>query len=221
MPETDDDQVVRIDSPDALRKLRVEQRDSALAVEAALSPDALRALRIGQDYVERAGGREVGSLVVVRRPTKTEFVRTQAPEGASGPYLLYEPRDSDGFATEPYLLAGHLSEVVGEVGVLRELVKTVNTFGETFLWPVPVIGAKPNTWHVTNREAANRAISKWTRMAPNTALRRYQMFEALADLGEPSWSSRPLTELISCAFTGRVITSIDHPVIGALLGRVR
>jgi hypothetical protein len=179
----------------------------------------LRALRVGQDYGAMSGVREVTRIVTVRKPNKMEWVRARPPEDDSGPWVILTPESADS-RPEPYLVNPRVAQVVGDVGRCCELVRGVTSLGVEFVWPVPAGG--PGTqlgWTVTHRQAAQSAITTWTRMTASMSLGQYQVFQSVADLGQPEWSPRPLIELIGMAFAGRIIRDDQHPVIQSLLGR--
>ena len=60
----------------------------------------------------------------------------------------------------------------------------------------------------------------WLRISANMDLKGYDIFEAAASLPEPIWPETTMDELLEVAFRGRIITSLDHPVVQDRLGRV-
>ena len=46
------------------------------------------------------------------------------------------------------------------------------------------------------------------------------MFEARGDLGDPVWPEKSLAELLRLGFEGKVIDSLDHPVLRELAGEM-
>ncbi|MDI9848654.1 hypothetical protein QM467_11365 [Rhodoblastus sp. 17X3] len=94
--------------------------------------------------------------------------------------------------------------------------------GTVFLWPVPLPtpDGRENAWHTTARAAAEFAETKWTRMVANMGAGCYDVTVASADISEPIWSAATFQELLRVAFgNGRLIDSLDHPVVQRLLGK--
>ena len=48
----------------------------------------------------------------------------------------------------------------------------------------------------------------------------YDVFEAEASLSEPEWPEHDIEALIEVAFRGKIISSLEHPVVQSLLGRI-
>ena len=57
-------------------------------------------------------------------------------------------------------------------------------------------------------------------MAADMSLGAYRIWEARGDLPEPEWPEQSLRDLLSIAFKGRYIDSLDHPVLKHLRGEV-
>jgi hypothetical protein len=75
-------------------------------------------------------------------------------------------------------------------------------------------------WHMTAREAVERARSNWIRMVANMSAGAYDIYEAPGSIGEPEWPGHTFRDLLRVAFGGgRLIDTVDHPVIKQLLGR--
>jgi hypothetical protein len=48
----------------------------------------------------------------------------------------------------------------------------------------------------------------------------YDVYEAEGALPEPEWPANNIDKLVNVAFRGKIITSLDHPVIQTLLGKI-
>jgi hypothetical protein len=70
----------------------------------------------------------------------------------------------------------------------------------------------------SQREAAELAMSKWTRVKANISLGAYEMSTAEGVMAEPVWPDATFQELLKIAFRDRMITSLDHLVIKRLRG---
>jgi hypothetical protein len=47
----------------------------------------------------------------------------------------------------------------------------------------------------------------------------YDVYQADSVLADPEWLDAGMAELIEVAFRGKIITTVDHPVVQSLLGR--
>jgi hypothetical protein len=98
----------------------------------------------------------------------------------------------------------------------------INRQGVLFLWPIRLPGAdgRLDEWSRTALEAADRASRGWVRVAANMSLGAYDVYEAAGQLGEPEWPTEPFKELLRVGFKGRLIDTLDHPVLRRLRGEV-
>jgi hypothetical protein len=97
---------------------------------------------------------EILTVMPVRKPKKTEFVRAQETtfttflyqDDDEGVYYFIEP------AMRPHFIAG---------SVVKVLVPAVNQLGAVFIWPVPVDdgqSSRNNSWNESHREAYQQAL---------------------------------------------------------------
>jgi hypothetical protein len=102
------------------------------------------------------------------------------------------------------------------------LFTSITRQGVPFLWPIRLPGddGKHNEWHRTALEAAQRAQTRWVRIAANMAAGGYDLFEATGALPEPEWPDLSFRELLKIAFKDRFIRTADHPVLRRLRGEV-
>ena len=108
-----------------------------------------------------------------------------------------------------------------ELGLDVRLFTAVSRQGVAFLWPVrlpdPETG-RGNSWHESALDAAERAKTSWIRLASNRSLGAYEIFEAAANLGDPTWPEAPFPELLKIGFRDRIVDREDHPLIARLRG---
>ena len=83
---------------------------------------------------------------------------------------------------------------------------------------LPDEGGRRNAWAEAAREAAETGKQKWVRMVADMALGAYRIYLAEGDLPDPLWPAKTLAELLKLAFKGRIVDSIDHPVVRRLRG---
>lgn len=176
------------------------------------------ALRINSALATGGGAERLLSVVKVQKPSKQAFVRVNPDPSLRIPMALLELKEEqEMYAVTPAVVA----QVPGEVKFV-ELRLAVTQQGTPFLWPVPLPPGDraDNTWNMTARTAAERAETAWVRLVANMSAQYYDVYVAQSSEAEPAWPSKTLQELLELAFgNGRLIDSLEHPVIQRLLGR--
>ena len=67
---------------------------------------------------------------------------------------------------------------------------------------------------------AEHAKLKWIRITANMHSGGYDVYEATGVLPDPEWPHHDINKLIEVAFRGKVIDSLNHPVVQSLLGEM-
>jgi hypothetical protein len=183
-------------------------------------PFDLGALRESQSLVQVRQRRL--SVPVRRKPNRLDFVRVHPdPEYRVNMPLFRQGRADGGGDEEVYFIHPTVvSEMAAEVR-WHTIFTAVNLQGSPFLWCVPVPlddGREPNTWLVTNREAAELAIKKWIRVASDMSAGAYCVHEYEGPPVEPVFPSESFRNLLELAFKHRLVDRPDHPVILRLRG---
>jgi hypothetical protein len=157
---------------------------------------------------------------VRRKPNRLDFVRVHpSPE-----YRLDVPLfrlQADGGDEEMYYVHPSMIDEIRSECRWYKLFTAVNLNGSVFLWCVPMPlddGREPNTWLVSNQEAACLAMEKWIRVASDRETGAYVVFEYEGAPKDPVWPPESLHELIKLAFKNRLIDRRDHPMILKLRG---
>ena len=176
----------------------------------------LQCLRLTQNFDQTIGVKKALLTIPIRKPSKEWFVRTNPLLRIETCVLeLKEDR-------EVYLVAPELwPELVAESTFgPRALYGAINRQGVFFVWPVRLPGSdgKIDDWNRSALEAASMAESRWVRVASNMALGAYDVFEAQAGWPEPDWPDLSFGEILRVAFKGRVVETLDHPVLQRLRG---
>lgn len=175
-------------------------------------------LRLSQEFESQVGVKKSLVTVPVRKPDRQWFVRVH-PEDAwhLSTAVLEVKEDRETYLVDPSLW----SELPGEI-VPTILFAAVNRQAVVFLWPVrlPGIDGRHNEWNNSALRAAQVAMSRWIRVAANMSLGAYDVYEATADLPEPTWPDLDFKKLLEIAFKDRFIRSMDHPVVQKLRGAV-
>jgi len=124
---------------------------------------------------------------------------------------------------EWYLVSNSVARALPNEVVYAILHLAISRQGVSFLWPVrlPDSSGRINRWHLSAANAAQRAMTQWVRLVSNMALGAYDIFVAETQTPEPEWPDLSFDELLRIAFAnGRLIHSLDHPVIKRLRGLV-
>lgn len=173
-------------------------------------------LRIGQRFGEGQDVRRVLVSVVVRKPGRQEFVRTHSdPKMWLEAAVLEFKQDRQNFIVSPELAPYLPGEAVAKL-----LIPTISNHGALFLWPIklPDEQGRHDEWNAVALEAAERAKTKWVRLMANMGAGTYDVLEAAGSFPDPVWPEKSLEQLLEIAFKGRVIDSMDHPVLRKLRG---
>jgi hypothetical protein len=184
--------------------------------EAVPDPFELESLSLSQNFLETAGVKKQLRTVPVRKPNPQDFVRVHPSPDYRRPLLAIDLKDDREYFLVRPEIAG---ELVNET-VAKTIYTAINRQGVVFLWPVtiPPPDGKDMEWWRSQREAADLAMAKWTRVKANMSLGAYEMSTAEGVMAEPVWPDVSFQELLRTAFRDRMITSLDHPVIKRLRG---
>lgn len=196
------------------------ETEAAQAASTNASPfNNLDALRKRQDFDALVDARRQLTSVPVAKPSKQMWFRVLPGEEWQIPAALLEwEEDGTRFFVHPDIYADIASESK------RVILRTVVTpQAAVRLWPLrqPNADGTDNEWFQSARRAAARAEREWIRMVANRDARGYDIFAAETDFGEPKIPEQSFADLLKIAFAGKIIDSLNHPVIARLLGRSR
>lgn len=184
----------------------------------AADPFDPASLRLTQDFAASVGVKKALLTVPVRKPAKEWFVQTHPAEEYRMPTAVLELKED----REVYLVAPALWPDLAAESTFgsRALYTAMNRQGVLFIWPVRLPGTdgKIDDWNRSAMEAASMAAGKWVRVAANMPLGAYDVYEATGDIPPPAWPDTSFRDLLAVAFKGRVIDSLDHPVLRRLRG---
>jgi hypothetical protein len=177
------------------------------------------ALRLTQPIT--AGSSVVTLLLVVpvQKPQRQVYVRVHPDPDFRLPIALLELKDE----RETYAVVPDVAlQIPSEVKHV-DLRLSVTQQGMPFLWPVPLRPSDraENTWNMTARTAAEQAERDWVRVTTNMSTQSYDVHVAPSIAAAPVWPSKSMAELLEIAFrNGKLIDSLDHPVVQRLLGLI-
>ena len=187
-----------------------------LSVRAMSSAFDFDSLRLPQNFSEHVGLVKKLTTVGTRKPHKQAFIRVRPDEEYRRDVPLIDFEEDDCF----YAVAPNLIAELSDLLVPVTLFTAATRQGTVFLWPIRLPGpdGKSHASWDSQRLAAERAMKEWLRIEWNREAMAYEMFVAPGLRDEPTWPDLPFSELLSIAFRGRVIDSLDHIVVKKLRG---
>jgi hypothetical protein len=175
--------------------------------------------RLDTDYASMLGTTEHLLEVPVRKPGKESWFRVH-PTNRKEMKVL-EIGDDWGdrvvFLVDKSLWTALLDEPTFGP---RVLLQYQTREGVNAIWAIklPKAGDKANPWTRSALQVAEIAKSLWVRLRSDRHLGAYKYTTAAATWDEPRWPEYEFGEFLGLAFRGRVISSLDHPVLKKLKG---
>jgi len=196
----------------------VDAAAPAVGPAAAAVPDPfdIASLRLNPSFLETAGVKKLITTVPVKKPSPQDFVRVHAAPEYRENYAMIELKDDrEEYLVHPLIVP----ELTGEV-TYKTVFTAVNRQGICFLWPVriPAPDDRKAEWPRSLRVAAELAMNKWVRVKANMSLGAYEITVADSVMAEPAWPVLTFQELVRVAFQGRIVTTLEHPVVKRLRG---
>jgi hypothetical protein len=178
----------------------------------------LKSLRLPANYGATLGVKKLLTNVPVGKPKKPQFFRTHVSEEMTFPAMILENKE----ARESYLVIPDVSQEISELVRPVMLHAAIDRQNNVSLIPVPLPGedGTRNPWHESLAQAVEHAKLKWLRITANMHAGGYDVYEAEGELPEPEWPAHDIEALVQVAFRGKIITSLDHPVVQSLLGKI-
>ena len=181
-------------------------------------PSDLKSLRLPANYGATLGVRKLLTNVPVGKSKKLQFFRTHLSEDMTFPAMILENKES----RESYLVVPEVAQEISELVRPVVLHAAIDRQNNVFLIPVPLPGedGSRNPWHESLAQAVEYAKLKWIRITANMHAGSYDVYEAQNELPEPEWPAHDIDALVQVAFRGKIVTSLDHPIVQSLLGRI-
>jgi hypothetical protein len=207
----------------ALRIVEAGKSTEAVDTAAATTadpPDPFdpASLRLDQSFVETAGVNKMLTTVPVRKPNRQDFVRVHHDPAYRMPCALIELKEE----RETYLLTPAISRVLPGEFSIATIFTAINRQGVVSLWPVKTPGSdgKQNDWNRSAAEAAVMAVTRWVRVTANMSMGAYEISVAEGPIPDPEWPKHSFRDLLKIGFGDRLVSSLDHPLISRLRGRM-
>lgn len=181
----------------------------------------IKQLRLPNDYATQPLVEKVMVSMAVGKPNRQEFFRSHPdPLFSTEVASIAVKGDREAiYIVDPALLS---QLPMGEWKPIR-LQLSITRGGNLFLWALRVPGpeGKEDRWMLSALEAREMSEKHWIRIQANQQAGAYDVHRALADLGEPAWPADiTLGKAVELAFRGRVIDTLEHPVLRQLRGEV-
>lgn len=181
----------------------------------------IASLRLDQGFTQTSDVVKVFYQIPIGRPPKQDFFRSHPDAAFRFPAAIIEDENN---RSEVFIVDSRLiNELEGE-WKLAILTPIMNRQNELTIWPVkqPVGDRIPCAWHTSALQASVIAKDVWVRMTSNMRTKSYDVYQAPAqhknNWPDPVWPDMTMEELIDIAFRGRVIDSLDHPLVKQLRG---
>jgi hypothetical protein len=191
---------------------------SPLRPTVAITGPDLKSLRLPSNYGATLGVKKLLNNVPVGKPKKPQFFRTHSSDEMTFPAMILENKE----ARESYVVVPEVAQEIS--GLVRPVMlhATIDRQNNVSLVPVPLPGedGTRNPWHESLAQAVELAKQKWIRITANMHTGGYDVYEAVGELPEPDWPGHDIDALIQVAFRGKIINSLDHPVVQSLLGEI-
>jgi len=201
---------------ESTRSIAMETNNTPNQVTATVVTD-LAALRLPANYGATLGVKKLLTNVLIGKPKRPQFFRSHMSEEMTFPAMILENKE----AREFYLVNPEVAQVISELVRPVMLYAAIDRQNNPFLIPVqlPDEAGNRNPWHESLAQAVEYAKLKWIRIAANMHTGGYDVNEAQGELPEPEWPVYDLDALVKVAFRGKIVGTLDHPVVQSLLGR--
>ncbi len=182
-------------------------------------PFDLGNISVSETSIEDLGIERPILAVPVEKPGRQEFFRVH-PDPAFHLMARLIVLEAD---RESYLLTRTVWPCIPGETKLVKLTTFLTRTGAVGLWPLnmpdELLGKRDTDWGVTARKAAELGEKKWVRLQANMQRRMYDVVTS-EKIPDPVWPKIAFKEILEIAFgDGRLITSVDHPVIRQLGGQ--
>ncbi len=180
------------------------------------------AIALPGDSINKGAVRQILNDIPVARPGNSDWFYVFNDGTYRATCAIFEPKKSASTSrVRPHLV---MPAVVAAMelgrGIRRvEIFTYCDRHGNLGLWPIGFsTDDRENAWLDTARDAAVNHAGKWLNISSDLSASCYRLAEPLEQLPPPKPPALPLSKLLAIAFKGRVITSIEHPLMRELRG---
>jgi hypothetical protein len=178
----------------------------------------LEDLRVPDTYSTTVGGIKLPIKPTFGKLSRSRFSRTNTSEEYKALVFFFEDKNT----IETYIVTPSMAPYLGSMVQAKILRLAVDNAAVPYLIAEPVIdpNSRPSLWNSSMVEAIRRSEKEWVRINSNQNAGQYEIIIAQDNLGEPKWPDQTMDELIREVFGNKIISSLDHPLIRQLQGRI-
>jgi hypothetical protein len=178
----------------------------------------LEDLRVPDTYSTTVGGIKLPIKPTFGKLSRSRFSRTNSSEEYKALLFFFEDKNTG----ETYIVTPSMAPYLGSMVQAKILRLAVDNAAVPYLIAEPVIdpNGRPSLWNSSMVEAIRRSLKEWVRINSNQNAGQYEIIIAQDNLGEPKWPEQTMDELIREVFGNKIISSLDHPLIRQLQGRI-
>ena len=180
------------------------------------APAALVQARAAKRDYSAPVGKRLQTIYPLERP-KGKFLRVHpSSDYRQMGVLTYRDEDSG----ETYYVSPDL-DIPDSYGIpvkVTDLFAAVTHDGTYFVWPV---NRSETSWYRSSRKAVQQCSRSWFKVVSKKGPNIYDLYTSEFPIPEPDWSGLPqFDEMLELAFDGRMIETLDHPVLMRARGRL-
>lgn len=174
--------------------------------------------RLSPNLSAAAGVKRMQLTIPVGNPPKSRFVRTHPLDKYAMTAAVIDLKDD----RETFLIIPEMVEELAAEPTLaiKRLTTGIDKQGSLFIWAVRLPGpdGRSNSWSESALQAVEIARKHWVRVSANMQAGGYDLLQATGNIPDPEWPEMSFREILSTAFKGKLVDSLDHPVIRRLRG---
>lgn len=174
--------------------------------------------KLSQDFESMVGIKKEILVVPVRKPDRQAWFQAHQGEEWRMPFALIEMKED----RETYLVSPQIyNELIGEC-IPKYLFCCQTRQGIIFLWSIKMPGpdGRLDQWNQSALQIVTEYAGRWIRVVANLALGAYEVYTSEAEFPPPVWPSEGFHSLLKKAFRGKIVESLDHPIIKRLRGQI-
>jgi hypothetical protein len=180
-------------------------------------PESLRASL--DETLDEMDLEELDRKVLRGRPSKQNFFRIRPEQEYQMPVWILKDELTDSreiYLVKPEIakrkLAEHTRKAICYAGVTK--------LGVPFIWPVPVLDDRKNSWHLSADKAVKRAQEKWVQLIPDKLIGAYRVNAPKegTEWEEPKWPEMSFIDMLKAAFGDYYISTADHTLVKQIRG---
>ena len=155
------------------------------------------------------------STPYIGKPKRSWFVRFHPDPSYRSVLPLYTDDDSKPRDSNTYLFIPGLEIPPDLEGLVNDtlVVAAITSAGVPFLYSLRV---SDSSWYESGVELIQEGAQTWVRVTPTDGC--YKTDPPIAVLEEPRFPNIPFRDWLERAFSKRLITSLDHPLVRKLRG---